>query len=86
MITLGKQLVIDVHGCNCSSLSMKWDLGLIPQFLKSVANSVKYRIISLSLLFFVKVVRMTLQSYTYMTYMYLFLLLDVIGKRPHKLE
>ena len=46
----------------------------------------KALIITLSLLFFVSVVRMVLQSYTYITKMYLLLLLEVVGKRPHRYE
>ena len=48
-------------------LSMKWKPGLITWLLKSSVNDVKALIISLSLLFFVAVVRMALQSYTYIT-------------------
>ena len=69
-----------------ASLSMKWIPGLILQLYKSVVNSMKSHIISLSLILFVAVFRMALQSYTYMKYMYLFPLLDVMGKRPHRSE
>ena len=47
-----------------ASLSMKWNPVLIQQGFKFVFNYVKYRIISLSLLFFVPVVRMALKSCT----------------------
>ena len=47
------------------SLSMKWKPGLILQLFKSAVNLVKARIISLSLLFFIAVVSMELQPYTY---------------------
>ena len=60
--------------------------GLIKRFLKSVADSVKSRIISSSLIFFITVLIMKLQSYKYITYMYLFTSLGVIGKRTHKLQ
>ena len=48
-------------------LSIKWNPELIPRILKSLGNSVKARIISLSLLFFISVVSIVLQSYTYVT-------------------
>ena len=60
-------------------LSMKWNPGLIPRPFKYVVAFMKVRIISLSLLFLVSVVRMALQSYTYITWIYLFPLLVVIG-------
>ena len=47
------------------SLSMKWKPGLTLWIFKSSVNVVKAFIISLSLLFFIAVVRMALQSYTY---------------------
>ena len=47
-------------------LSMKFNPGLIPQVFKSLVYSVKDRIIPLSFLFFVDVVRTALQSYTHM--------------------
>ena len=50
-----------------ASLSMKWKPGLIPRLLKSSVNSVKAFIIYLSLLFFIALVRMALQSQTYIT-------------------
>ena len=43
-------------------------------------------IISLSLLFFIYIARISLKSYTYIMYMYLFPLLDVMGKRLHRSE
>ena len=49
------------------SLSVKWRPGLIPRIFKSSVNDVKSLSISLSLLFFVAVFRMALQSYTYIT-------------------
>ena len=68
------------------SFSMKYNHGLILWIFKSVVNYVKYHIIYLSLLLFVDFVRMPLQSYTYMTYMYLFPMLDVMRKSPHRYE
>ena len=62
------------------------DYGLILRLFKSSVDSVKARIISLSLLFLIAIINMELQSYTYMTYMYLFPLFDVVGKRPHRSE
>ena len=56
---------------------------MILRIFKSSVNAVKDLIISLSLLFFISVVRTALKSYTYITYMYLFPLLEVTGKRPH---
>ena len=53
---------------------------------KYSVSSVKARIIYMSVLLFISVVRMVLQSYTYMTYMYLSPLLDVVGKHPHRSE
>ena len=79
-------VLISVFKAVDASLPMKWNPGLIPQIFKSVANSVRSRIISLSHILFIAVVSMVLQSYTYMNYMYLFPLLDVIGKCPHILE
>ena len=67
-----------------ASFSMRWNSGLIPQLFKSIVNYVKSRIISLSILFFVDVVRMTLQVYTFMAYMCLFTLLNVMGKCPNR--
>ena len=46
-----------------ASLYMEWKPGLIPQIIKSSVNYVKALIIPLSLLFFIDVVRMKLQSY-----------------------
>ena len=67
-------------------LSMKWITGWIPWIFKSSVKDVKYLIIYLSLLLFITVVKMELQSYTYISYMYLLLLLEVVGKRPHRYE
>ena len=50
-----------------ASLSMKWNHGLIPRIFKYSVNYVKACIISLSLILFIAVVGMVLQSYTYMT-------------------
>ena len=47
-----------------ASFSMRWKHGLIPRLFKSSVNDVKAFIVSLSLLFFIAVVRMALQSYT----------------------
>ena len=69
-----------------ASLSMKWKPGLIPRRFKSSVNDVKDIIIYLSILFFIAVVSMALQYYTYITYMYLFPMLEVVGKRPHRSE
>ena len=66
-----------------ASLSMKWNPGIILRLFKCPVNSVKARIIYLSLIFFVAVFRMALQSYTCMTCMDVFPLLDVVRKRPH---
>ena len=68
------------------SLSMKWKPWLILQLFNSLVNSVKAHIISLSLIFFIAVVRMALQSYTYITYIYLFPLLEVLRKCLHRSE
>ena len=54
-----------------ASLSMKLKPGLIPQILKYSVNDVRALIISLSLILFIYVVRMKLQPYTYIIYMYL---------------
>ena len=69
-------------------LFMKWKPGLIPQIFKSSVIDVKALIVSLSILFIIDIVRMVLQSYTYIIYlyMYLFPLLDVVGKIPHRYE
>ena len=69
-----------------ASLSMKLKPWLIPHIFKSSVNDVKSLIIYLSLLFFISVVRMALQSYTYITYMYLLPLLEVVGKCTHRSE
>ena len=55
-----------------ASLSIECKPGLIPQNFKSSVNDVKDLIILLSLIFFIAVVRMVLQSYTYITYIYFF--------------
>ena len=67
-------------------LSMKWKPGLIPRLFKSPVNDVKALIITLSLLLFISIVRMALNPYTYITYMYLFPLIELVGKRPHRYE
>ena len=69
-----------------ASFSFKWDPGLILRIFKSSVNYVEARIISLSLLFFFSVVSIASQSYTYMMKMYLFPILDMIGKRLHRSE
>ena len=69
-----------------ASLSMIWNPGLIQRHFISVVNDVKARIISLSFVLFIAVFRMALESYTYITYMYLLPLLDVICKRLQNLE
>ena len=69
-----------------ASLFIKWNHGLILQLFKYSVSSVNARIIYMSVLLFISVVRMVLQSYTYMTYMYLSPLLDVVGKHPHRSE
>ena len=48
-------------------LPMKWKPGWVTRIFKSSFKDVKYLIISLSLIFFVAVVRMVSQSYTYLT-------------------
>ena len=68
------------------SLSMKCKPGLITRIFKSSVNDVKSLIVSFSLLLFVAVVRMELQSYKYITYMYLFPLLEVVVKCTHRSE
>ena len=68
------------------SLSMKWNPGLIRRIFKYSLNSVKARIISLSLIVFIAVFSMVLQPYTCMTNMYLFTLVYVVGKHPHMYE
>ena len=47
-----------------ASLSIKWKIGLIIRLFNHSVKSVKARIISLSLIFFIAVVRMALQPYT----------------------
>ena len=47
-----------------ASLSMKWNPGLIPWIFTSSVNSVKVRIIYLSLILFIASGRISLQSYT----------------------
>ena len=66
-----------------ASFSMKWKPGLIPSLLKYSVNYVKACIIYLSLLFFIAVVRMELQSYIYMKYIYSPHLIELVGKCPH---
>ena len=48
------------------SLYMKWKPGLIPQLFKSSVKYLNSGIISFSLIFFIYVVSMELQSYTCM--------------------
>ena len=67
-------------------LSMKWKPGWIPLLFKSLVKDMKNLIISFSLLFFISVVRILLQSYTYITEKYLFPLIEVVGKLPHRSE
>ena len=76
-------VVIFIFKAVDASLSMKWKPGLIPRLFKSSVKSVKARIISLSLLLLIYVVSMKLPTYTYMTWVYLFPLLDVVGKLTH---
>ena len=68
------------------SLSMKWKPGWINRLLKLFVKDAKALIIYLSLLFFIAVVRMELQSYTYIKYMYILPLLEVVGKCLHRSE
>ena len=79
-------VVISILNAADDSLSMKLNLELIPLLLKSVVNYVETHIISMSLLFFIAVERMALLSYTYIMYMYLLPLLDVIGYHPYQSE
>ena len=65
------------------SLSHIWNPGLIPRLFKSSVNYVKVCIISLSLLFLIDFIRMVLKSYTHMTYIHFFPLLDLVGKYVH---
>ena len=58
---------IDVLGAVDNFLSMEFNPGLITRLFKSVVNDVKARIIFLLLQFFVAVVILTLQLYTYIT-------------------
>ena len=51
-------------------LHMKWKPGFIPRLVKSSVNYDKALIISLSFLIFISVVRMVLQSYTYIHYIH----------------
>ena len=60
-------VVIAIFKAVDDSFAIKWNHGLIPQPFKSVVNSVKVLIIYLSFLLFVAVIKMALQSYTYMT-------------------
>ena len=69
-----------------ASFSVKCNPGFFSRVFKSSVNYVKARIIFLSLLFFIDIFRMALQSYTYTIYMYSFPLLDVVGKRLHRCE
>ena len=67
-----------------SLLSIKWKPGWIHQLFISSVKDVKSLIISLSLIFFLDLVIMALKLYTYITKMYLFHLLEVLWKRPHR--
>ena len=58
-------VIISIFKYVDDSLSMKWNPGLIPRILKSVVNSVKACIISLSLLVSIAVFRVALKYYTY---------------------
>ena len=51
-------------------LSMKWKPGWIRRIFKSSDKDLKSHIVSLLILFFIAVVRMALQSYKHITYMY----------------
>ena len=64
-------------------LSTKWKPGLIPWLLNYSVNDVKSIIIYLSLLFFIAVVSMELQSYTYIKYIYFNPLIEAVDKHPH---
>ena len=88
MITWGNQLVLYVHGCHCHFQSYLWFIDHEVESWVDYAdfNSVKSRIIYLSLLFFVAVIMMALQQYTYMKYMYLFPLLGMTRKGLHTSE
>ena len=79
-------VVIVIFKAVDASISMKWKPGLIPRLFKSSGNYVKACIVSFSLLFFVDVFWVVLRAYIYMTYMYLFPLLDLLWKRPHRSE
>ena len=72
-----------VHTFPYTLLTMKWKPGLIPWIFKSPVNDAKYLIIYLSLLSFISLFRMALQSYTCITQMYLFSLIEVVGKSLH---
>ena len=65
---------------------MKCKTGFIPQLFKYSVNSIRDRIISLSTLFFIAMVRMALHQYRQMTKMYLFPLFDMSGKCTHTYE
>ena len=64
-----------------AAFSVKWNPGLILRLFQCVVHSMKVHIISLSLVLFVAFSSMALQSYTYMTHMYLFPLFYVMVKR-----
>ena len=66
-----------------ASFFIKCKPGCIYWLFKYSVKDVKALNISFSLLLFIAVVRMSLQSYTYITLMYLFPLLKVLVKRPH---
>ena len=62
---------------------MKYNPGFILWLFKSSAYSVNSHIVSLSLLLFIAVARMSSQSHTYMTYIYLFPLMYLVGNTSH---
>ena len=61
------KVVIAVFKAADAPLSRKWNPGLVLRLFKSVVNYVKACIISLSILLFVSIVGVALQSYAYMT-------------------
>ena len=63
-------VVIFIFKAVYDSLSTKWKPGLILRIFNSSVNYVKDRIISLSIILLTSIVRMALQSYKYMTYIY----------------
>ena len=65
-------IVIVIFKAADVSLSIKWKGGTIPRIFKPLVHYVKALIIYLSPLLFIALVRMALQSYTYITCMYFF--------------